>query len=92
MAPEVRRASCSDLIFARIWELATAIKVSSNLAEKFEIAYEMRQLGDLSRDLSDEISCVDLLDSGFFHWLTFIDLYRSLAFSLQKVTVFLRGL
>lgn len=40
----------------RVWELATAIKVSSNLPEKFEIAYDMRQLGDLSRDLSDDIS------------------------------------
>lgn len=79
-------------MFARIWELATAIKVSSNLAEKFEIAYEMRQLGDLSRDLSDEISCVvDLSGSGFSPWLTFIHSHRSLAFSLQKAIVFLRG-
>jgi hypothetical protein len=51
------KASEVDLLAKfRIWELSTAIKVSSNLAEKFEIAYDMRQLGDLSRDLSDEIS------------------------------------
>ncbi|KAJ9096604.1 hypothetical protein QFC19_007137 [Naganishia cerealis] len=52
----------------KVWELATAIKVSSNLPEKFEIAYDMRQLGDLSRDLSDEISVLAAESNSVFSW------------------------
>ncbi len=45
-----------DTSVCSIWELATAIKVSSHLPDKEQLAVEVYELGDLSRDLSDEVS------------------------------------
>jgi hypothetical protein len=39
-----------------MWELAAAIKIGSSLPEKDKLSSDLMQLGDTSRDLSDEIA------------------------------------
>lgn len=46
---------CADQLVCRIWELATAVKVSSNLPDKQIFGEQLHELGDLTRDLSDEV-------------------------------------
>jgi hypothetical protein len=43
-----------------MWELASAIKIGSHLPDKDKVGSELMALGDMSRDLSDEISYVPL--------------------------------
>lgn len=40
----------------RVWELAAAVRTSSQLPDRAKLGGDLMQLGDLSRDLSDEIA------------------------------------
>lgn len=46
------------MLAQRMWELASAIKIGSHLPDKDKVGSELMALGDMSRDLSDEISYV----------------------------------
>jgi hypothetical protein len=52
----VRCRSSTDESLCRMWELASAIKIGSHLPDKDKLGTELMMLGDMSRDLSDEIS------------------------------------
>lgn len=44
----------------RVWELAAAVRTSSHLPDRSKLGTDLMQLGDLSRDLSDEIAYVSV--------------------------------
>ncbi|WRT63146.1 uncharacterized protein IL334_000049 [Kwoniella shivajii] len=57
------------LEYVRIWELAVAVNTGSSLEGKGFIAEQLRELGDMTRDLSDEIVHIDSKTVNAFSWL-----------------------
>ncbi|WWC67376.1 uncharacterized protein I206_101284 [Kwoniella pini CBS 10737] len=57
------------LEYVRIWELAVAVNTGSTLEGKGFIAEQLRELGDMTRDLSDEIVHIDSKTVNAFSWL-----------------------
>ncbi|KAK4686550.1 hypothetical protein P7C73_g3569, partial [Tremellales sp. Uapishka_1] len=53
----------------RLWELSAAVKTGSNLEDKDMVAEQLDELGDLTRDLSDEIIRINSLTVSAFSWL-----------------------
>ncbi|WVF66775.1 hypothetical protein IAT40_001517 [Kwoniella sp. CBS 6097] len=69
------------LEYVRIWELAVAINTGSSLDDKSIISSQLTELGDMTRDLSDEIVHIDSTTVNAFSWLQweFADLARALS-------------
>ncbi|WWC57521.1 uncharacterized protein I303_100053 [Kwoniella dejecticola CBS 10117] len=69
------------LEYVRIWELAVAVNTGSTLDGKGFIAEQLRELGDMTRDLSDEIVHIDSKTVNAFSWLQweFKDLVKLLS-------------
>ncbi|OCF34558.1 hypothetical protein I316_03599 [Kwoniella heveanensis BCC8398] len=69
------------LEYLRIWELAVAIGTGSSLDDKSLISAQLTELGDMTRDLSDEIVHIDSTTVNAFSWLQweFSDLVRALS-------------
>ncbi|WVQ94388.1 hypothetical protein IAU59_001467 [Kwoniella sp. CBS 9459] len=69
------------LEYVRIWELAVAINTGSSLDDKSLISSQLTELGDMTRDLSDEIVHIDSTTVNAFSWLQweFSDLVRALS-------------
>ncbi|WWC90279.1 uncharacterized protein L201_005212 [Kwoniella dendrophila CBS 6074] len=57
------------LEYVRIWELAVTVNTGSTLEGKGYIAEQIRELGDMTRDLSDEIVHIDSKTVNAFSWL-----------------------
>nr|XP_018266084.1 uncharacterized protein I303_00053 [Kwoniella dejecticola CBS 10117]OBR88242.1 hypothetical protein I303_00053 [Kwoniella dejecticola CBS 10117] len=70
-----------DLDVGQIWELAVAVNTGSTLDGKGFIAEQLRELGDMTRDLSDEIVHIDSKTVNAFSWLQweFKDLVKLLS-------------
>ncbi|WVR03043.1 hypothetical protein IAU60_000032 [Kwoniella sp. DSM 27419] len=69
------------LEYVRIWELAVAVGTGSTLEDKAMISSQLNELGDMTRDLSDEIVHIDSTTVNAFSWLQweFTDLVRLLS-------------
>ncbi|RXK38396.1 hypothetical protein M231_04305 [Tremella mesenterica] len=56
------------LEYLKVWELGVAVQVS-NLDDKEILGRQLIELGDLSRDLTDEVVSIDAMSVNSFSWL-----------------------
>jgi hypothetical protein len=55
----------------RIWELAVAVEGSPGLAQKTQLSSELRELGDLTRDVKDSMIALSVQNVNAFSWILF---------------------
>ncbi|WWD22629.1 hypothetical protein CI109_107122 [Kwoniella shandongensis] len=59
----------NGLEYVRVWELGVAVLTGSNLEDKAIVGQQLIELGDLTRDLSDEIVNIDSMSVNAFSWM-----------------------
>ncbi|KAK8844817.1 hypothetical protein IAR55_006667 [Kwoniella newhampshirensis] len=61
----------NGLEYVRVWELGVAVLTGSNLEDKAIVGQQLIELGDLTRDLSDEVVNIDSMSVNAFSWMQY---------------------